>query len=193
VEGLEDARRRVWSVEARDPEETVVHDNLSDMREVLSDLQYQKGAWILHMLRWEIGTDDFWAGLREYYRRYRDATASTADLVQVMEEVSGEELDWLFDQWLHRTPSPSLEGSWSYDPGSGQVEIQLEQTQPGAAYRLDLEVGVREAGQETLRVDVIRMTEKRQAFQLPVTEEPGDVVLDPNTWALVRARFQRGS
>ena len=192
VEGLEDARRRVWSGEARDPEETVVHDNLSDMREVLSDLQYQKGAWILHMLRWEIGTDNFWAGLREYYRRYRDATASTADLVRVMEEVSGEELDWLFDQWLHRTPSPSMEGSWSYDPGSGQVEIQLEQTQPGAPYRLDLEVGVQEAGQETLRVDVIRMTEKRQTFRLPVTEEPGEVVLDPNTWALVQARFQRG-
>jgi aminopeptidase N len=171
----------------------VVHDNLSDMAEVLSDLQYQKGAWILHMLRWEIGTDSFWAGLREYYRRYRDATASTTDLVRVMEEISGNELDWLFDQWLHRTPSPSLEGSWSYDPGSGEVEIQLEQTQPGAPYRLDLEVGVREAGQETLRVDVIRMTEKRQTFRLPVAEEPGDVVLDPNTWALVQARFRRGS
>jgi aminopeptidase N len=193
VAGLEEARVRVWSGEAQDPEETVVHDNLSDMREVLSDLQYQKGAWILHMLRWEIGTEDFWAGIREYYRRYRDATASTEDLVRVMEEVSGEELDWFFDQWLHRTPSPSLEGSWRYDPTSGSVVIELSQTQMGAAYRLDLEVGIIEPGAEATGVEVIRMTEKRQTFRLPVVGEPGDVVLDPNTWALFRVSFAKGS
>jgi aminopeptidase N len=193
VAGLEDARERVWAGERRDPEETVVHDNLADMADVLSDLQYQKGAWILHMLRWEIGTENFWTGLREYYRRYRDATASTADLIRVMEELSGEELDWFFDQWLHRTPSPSLEGTWSYQPAAGTIEILLDQTQPGAPYRLDLEVGIRGDGQDTLRIEVIRMTERRQTLRFSVAEEPADVVLDPNTWALVDARFLRGS
>lgn len=193
VAGLEQARERVWSGEARDPEETVVHDNLSDMGDVLSDLQYQKGAWILHMLRWEIGTEDFSAGLREYYRRYRDATASTTDLVRVMEEISGQDLDWFFDQWLHRTPSPSVEGSWRYDETSGQLEIDLAQTQPGAAYRLDLEVGLAEPGVDSPRVEVIRMTEKRQTFRLAVTGEPRTVVLDPNTWALVRVTFRKGT
>jgi len=192
VDGLKEARERVWAGEQRDPTETVVHDNLSDMREVLSDLQYQKGAWILHMLRWEIGTGDFWAGLQEYYRRYRDATASTADLVRVLEETSGEELDWFFDQWLHRTPSPSLEGSWRYDPGSGSVVIELAQTQPGAAYRLDLEAGITESGTGGTRIELLRMTEKRQTFRLPAAGEPGDVVLDPGTWALIRASFGRG-
>jgi aminopeptidase N len=191
VAGLKEARDRVWTGEERDPRETVVHDNLSDMREVLSDLQYQKGAWILHMLRWEIGTEDFWAGIREYYRRYRDATASTADLVRVMEEISGQELDWFFDQWLHRTPSPALEGSWRYDAASGQVEIQLSQIQPGAPYLLDLEVGLTESVAEAPGVEVIRMTEKRQTFRLPAAGEPEDVALDPNTWALVRLSFGR--
>jgi aminopeptidase N len=162
-------------------------------REVLSDLQYQKGAWIRQTLRWEMGTDNFWAGLREYYRRYRNATASTADLVQVMEGTSGEDLDWFFDQWLRRTPSPSVEGSWSYQPASGTVEARLEQTQPGTPYLLDLEVGIRGDGQGTLRFEVMRMTEKRQTFRLSVAKEPGAVVLDPNTWALVQARFERGS
>jgi aminopeptidase N len=204
VAGLERSRESVWSGEERDPEETVVHDNLSDMREVLSGLQYQKGAWILHMLRWEIGTENFWAGIREYYRRYRDSTATTADLVRVMEEISGEELSWFFDQWLHRTPSPALEGSWRYDSASGRIEIELVQTQPGAPYRLELEIGITEAdaegsrlaegsrGGDGPRIEVIRMTEKRQSFRLAVEGEPRSVVLDPNTWALVRASFQRG-
>ncbi|MGW8268677.1 MAG: M1 family metallopeptidase, partial [Longimicrobiales bacterium] len=193
VAGLKAARERVWSGEERNPRETVVHDNLTNMENVLSDLQYQKGAWILHMLRWEIGTDQFSAGLREYYRRYRDSTASTADLVRVMEEISGQELDWFFDQWLHRTPSPTLEGSWRYDAGSGQIEIELAQTQPGAPYRLGLEVGVFEPGMDNARVEVIRMTGTRQAFRLPVAGEPRAVVLDPNTWALVEATFRAGS
>jgi len=193
VAGLKEARERVWSGEERNPRETVAHDNLANMQNVLSDLQYQKGAWILHMLRWEIGTDSFSAGLREYYRRYRDSTASTADLVRVMEEISGQELDWFFDQWLHRTPSPALEGSWRYDAASGEIEIELAQTQPGAPYRLDLEVGVFGADAGGARVEVLRMTERRQAFRFSVADEPLEVVLDPNTWALVSATFGRGS
>ncbi len=191
VAGLERSKERVWSGEEKDPEETVVHDNLSDMGEVLSGLQYQKGAWILHMLRWEIGTENFWTGIREFYRRYRDSTASTADLVRLMEEISGQELSWFFDQWLHRTPSPSLEGSWHYASASGEVEIELEQTQPGAPYRLNLEIGIRETDADVPRIEVIRMTEKRQRVRLAVEGEPRSVALDPNTWMLVRAVFRK--
>jgi aminopeptidase N len=187
VAGLESARERVWQGEIRDPRETVVHDNLSDMREVLSGLQYQKGAWILHMLRWEVGTETFWTGLREYYRRYRDSTASTADFQRLMEEISGRELGWFFDQWLHRTPSPALEGSWRYYPASGEVEIRLTQTQPGPAYRLNLEVGITGPGTRGTGIQVIQMTEMEERFRLPVEWEPQAVTLDPNRWALIRA------
>ena len=143
------------------------------------------------MLRWEIGTEDFWKGIREYFRRYRDSTASTADLVCLMEEISGQELSWFFDQWLNRTPSPSLEGNWFYDPGSGQIEIEFSQTQPGAPYILNLELGISEAGEDASRIEVLRMTEKSQRFQLAVEGAPQSIALDPNTWALIRADFVR--
>jgi aminopeptidase N len=191
VAGLKRAQESVWSGEARDPSETVVHDNLSDMGEVLSGLQYQKGAWILHMLRWEIGTEDFWAGIQEYYRRYRDSTASTADLVRVMEEISGAELNWFFDQWLHRTPSPALEGSWAFDAASGQIEVELKQTQPGDPYRMHLEIGIDEGDGGNSRIEVVEMTGKEETFLLAVGNEPQSVSLDPNTWALIRATFTK--
>ena len=189
VDGLHRSRESVWSGEARDPTETVVHDNLSDMGEVLSGLQYQKGAWILHMLRWKIGTENFWTGIREYYRRYRDSTATTDDLVRVMEEVSGQELSWFFDQWLHRTPSPALEGSWAFDASSGQVEIDLTQTQPGEPYTLHLEVGISGSEGADARVEVLEMTQKEEQFMVPAGAAPQSVTLDPNTWALIRATF----
>jgi aminopeptidase N len=189
VEGLKSARERVWYGEADDPEETVVHDNLDDMADILSGLQYQKGAWILHMLRWEIGTENFWTGVREFYRLYQNSTASTDDLIRVMEEVSGKELNWFFDQWLHRTPSPVVSGSWRYDAEAGRVEIDLKQTQPGPAYILDLEIGIGEESTAENRIEVIRMTEKVQSFHISVNGAPQSVTLDPGTWALIQGTF----
>ena len=93
----------------------VVHDNLADMRKVLNPLVYQKGGWVLHMLRGTIGTDTFWRGIREYYRRYRDGSATSDDLRRVMEDASKQDLKWFFDQWLRRPISPSFDGSWRYD------------------------------------------------------------------------------
>ena len=70
------------------------------MSGVLNRFVYQKGGWVLHMLRGQIGTEQFWAGIREYYRRYRERNASTDDFRLVMEQASGLELSWFFDQWL---------------------------------------------------------------------------------------------
>ena len=55
---------------------------------------------MLHMLRGRLGTETFWAGIREYYRRHRDGNVSTDDFRRVMEEVSGQDLAGFFQQWL---------------------------------------------------------------------------------------------
>ena len=86
VAGLKASRARVLALQKSLPGVAVLHDNLSDMSQVLNQLIYQKGGWTLHMLRGVIGTDTFWAGIREYYRRYRNASASTADFRRVMEQ-----------------------------------------------------------------------------------------------------------
>ena len=76
VAGLKNSRGRVLALEKQRPELTVAHNNLADMSKVLNQIVYQKGGWVLHMLRGQIGTDKFWAGIRDYYRRYRDGNAS---------------------------------------------------------------------------------------------------------------------
>jgi aminopeptidase N len=58
------------------------------------------------MLRRDVGDDAFWHGLQEYYRRYRDSNATTADLRAVMEQISGRDLQAFFDQWLVRPGHP---------------------------------------------------------------------------------------
>ncbi len=142
------------------------------------------------MLRHLIGTEVFWAGIREYYARYRDSNASTDDLRRVMEEQSGQELEWFFDQWLERSASPVIEGTWSYDAAANRIEVDLSQTQPGDPYRLNLELGITD-GDGNTGVEQIEMAQKRQRFEITVEGEPAAVVLDPNVWALINGSFTR--
>jgi aminopeptidase N len=94
----------------------------------------------------EVGTDAFWAGIRDYYKRYRDGNATTEDLRQVMEKQSGKDLAWFFKQWLRRPGSPVIDGAWHYDAVTKKVVVRLTQKQPGDAYRLLLEVGISREG-----------------------------------------------
>jgi aminopeptidase N len=69
---------------------------------------YIRGALTLHALRYEIGEDAFFPLLREYYARYRDANASTADFIALAEEVSGQDLTDFFDGWLYQEELPDF-------------------------------------------------------------------------------------
>lgn len=185
VAGLERSRTTILAAEKRTPNIAVVHDNLPEIQTGRAPvgIVYQKGGWTLHMLRGQIGTTSFWAGIREYYRRFRDSNATTADFQKVMEEASGKNLDWFFKQWLYRAGSPAVEGTWKYNSQSKKIEVELTQKQPGDAYRLPFEIAV---GSSQHKVE---MTTKQQKFELPAGREPSAVTLDPNTWILMDAKF----
>jgi len=186
VTGLEKSRRGIYTTEKRLPGMAVIQDK--PWKGIPNGIVYQKGGWVLHMLRGQIGTDKFWAGIREYYRRYRDSNASTQEFRKVMEEVSGGDLGWFFQQWLYRAGSPMVEGDWTYDPATKEILVTLTQTQPGDAFRLPLEVAVK--GQQ-VRIEKIEMTGKQQKFEIAADAEPASLVLDPNTWMLMDAKFAK--
>ena len=126
--------------------------------------------------------------IREYYRQYRDANASTDDLRRVMEEASGQDLGWFFQQWLKRAGSPVVEGGWRYDPAAKRIEVDLAQTQAGEPYRLPLEIGITpDSG--AVRFEKMELTGKTQKFQIAADKAPVAVELDPQTWTLMDAKF----
>jgi aminopeptidase N len=192
VAGLKKARTTALAAEKRF-NEPVVHKNISDLRGVIPPLVYQKGAWVLNMLRAQIGTDAFWKGIRLYYARYRNSNASTDDLREVMEEVSGQQLGWFFNQWLNRDYSPALTGTWRYNAAAKSISIDLAQTQADSVYRLPLEIGiVGDTSEAAPRIAKIDMTQLKQHFEIPANVAPTNVVLDPNTWMLMQPpRFSR--
>ena len=187
VEGLQSSRTQILQVERKLPNTPVVHRNLADMSKVLNSLVYQKGAWILHMLRHEVGTGPFWKAIREYYRRYRDQNASTAELRAVLEQVSGKDLGWFFAQWLNRPGVPKIEGSWRYLPARKAIEVTVTQTQAAEPFRVAVDVGVRKAAAERADVERIELTGRTATKLIAVEGEPATVTVDPDTWLLMEA------
>lgn len=192
VAGLRSSRDRVLDLEQKLPDAPVIHHNLSDMGKVLNRLVYEKGGWTLHMLRAQIGSEAFWSGIRDYYRRYRNRNASTDDFRRVMEEASGQELAWFFRQWLNRSGVPRIEGSWRYDARARQVEVTLRQTQSGEPYRLPIEIGIARPGAAAPGLQRVELSRDAGTFRFDAETEPASVVLDPGTWLLMQlGRFVR--
>lgn len=187
VDGLTRSRAQILQLEQKLPDTPVIHRNLSDMTKVLNNLVYQKGGWTLHMLRQQVGTENFWTAIREYYRRYRNSNASTSDLRAIFEQVSGQELEWFFTQWLNRPGVPKVEGSWRYDAANKAVEVTITQSQAAPAYRVRLDVGIVGAAGELPRVETREMTTKQAVFTFPADAAPASVTLDPNTTLLMDA------
>jgi aminopeptidase N len=181
--GLEQSRNQIFAAQKRLPGVAVVQTKA--WNGIPNGIVYQKGGWALHILRGQIGTEKFWAGIREYYRRYRDSNASTADFRRVMEEAAGADLGWLFEQWVYRAGSPVVEGGWHYDAGAKKVFIALEQKQEGEPYRLPMEVAV------GTKLEKIEMTQRTQRFEIAADQEPQSVRLDLNTWILMEAKFAK--
>jgi aminopeptidase N len=191
VAGLKRSAERVFRQYADDPGYRIVHDDLDDMRRVTSGATYQKGSWVLHMLRSQIGDEQFWSGIRSYYGRYMNANATTADFRRAMEEASGLDLAVFFDQWLYSGGNPRLEGWWDYDPAARVVRIELSQTHSvGPTYELPLELGIHFDG-ETLPtvVETVKLNQRIHRFVVPVAAEPSDITLDPGTKTLLQADF----
>ncbi|MEX2272516.1 MAG: M1 family metallopeptidase [Vicinamibacterales bacterium] len=187
VAGLQQSRAQVLELERQFPDTPVIHRNLSDMRRVLNGLVYQKAGWVLHMLRAEVGTEHFWTAIRDYYRRYRDQNASTAELRAVFEQVSGKSLDWFFTQWLNRSGVPKIEGSWRYLPARKAVEVTLMQVQGADPFRVGVEIGIAAKPGDLPRIERMEVTGRTLTKTFNVDADPASVTIDPNTWLLMES------
>jgi aminopeptidase N len=216
LEGVRRSKTTALNYALANPDSTIVHKNLADISRVIANNAqvYQGGAQVLHNIRGVVSTPVFWAGIRSYYARYKDGTATTADFRRAMEEAcqgagdrcpaDGKDLSWLFSQLLNRGGALQVQGTWSYDASGKQVQIALEQAQTTGLYRMPIEIrittsapapagrggaGAPAAPVLTRSMHVVQLTQQRQTFSLPSGVEPSTVELDPDAWAMMQATF----
>ncbi len=153
---------------------------------LFGDTVYQKGAWILHMLRHMVGDNDFFEILRTYTSdpTLRFGAATFDDFIRIAEDVSSTELSWFFDEWLYRIGRPDYDVTWHSQPEGEdyRVTISIEQVQDSEIYRMPLDFVVdTTAGSETFTV---WNDGAYQTTSFLVHAEPLDVRLDPDEWVL---------
>ena len=181
VKGLKDAKKRVFNFYEKNKNASVVHDNLKDMKDVLSyDLQYQKGAWVLHMLRNYVGEDNFRDGIRNYYKKYFNSNTNTEEFKIEMEKVSGIDLDKFFDQWLYKGGIIKLDVEWDYNEKSKNIEFNITQVQnDGYIFEMPLDIEI--LGDNNSNTSTIRLDKKSGKYLVYSENKPKEIKLDPYT------------
>jgi aminopeptidase N len=160
----------------------IIDPEMTDLNKKLNPLNYQKGAWVLHMLRRIVGEKNFFEGIRRYYLLYAGKNALSEDFEKVMESVSGTSLSTFFRQWLYQPGWPDYKVTWHWDEDSGDVEISIRQAQTGGLFDMPVEVVVRAGDQVMDRsFDVSAGT---QVIRLPVETHPSSLEIDPGNWVL---------
>ncbi|MEI9921254.1 MAG: M1 family metallopeptidase [Bacteroidota bacterium] len=171
---MTDTRKQIFKADEKN-NSPIVDTTITDINKVLSIRTYQKAAWVLHMLRHEMGDENFQAGIREYYDTYKGKTALTKDFVAVMERYSKEDLKPFFQQWVFTGGHPRVDGMWYYEKHSIFIHFELTGTGP---YNIPLEVLVNSVPQ------TIVLKPGKQTVQLGSVENPKKVDFDPNGWLL---------
>jgi aminopeptidase N len=189
LRGLASSRERVLAFDRENPDYRIVHDNLADTAKVTTGQTYQKGAWVLHMLRGMLGDEAFWTGIRAYYRAHMNGHATTADFRGAMERASGRDLRQFFDQWLTRGGLIRLQGDWQHDAIAGVVTVRLRQADAARLFTMPIQVAVYAAGNAVPTITTVEVSGPTHEFTVPVATTPDRVVLDPNQLVLLEAQF----
>ncbi|MBX7125235.1 MAG: M1 family peptidase [Cyclobacteriaceae bacterium] len=180
AEELQDDRRQVVAYFRKNPT-PIIQSGETDLTKLLNTNSYQKASWVLHMLRREVGDENFWKGIRAYYRKYQLSNALTDDFRAIMEDVSGQSLEKFFRQWLWQPGHPQLAIQWHYDATKKTVEVDV--LQKDKVFEFPLEIGVFEAPESVPVVQKLLISGQNQHFSFP-SPRPVRVVADPGTWLL---------
>ena len=162
-----------------------VDDTTNVFRIFHARLSYSKGAMLLHMLRWIMGDEDFFAGVKNYISAPELAYgyARTTDLQFYLERESGIDLSEFFEDWLYGQGYPSYHLTWGSNEGILTLTLHQSQSHPSVAFfEMPVPVYLGGEGQDT----VVRLEHifDGQEFEVDVPFAVDSVALDPDYWLI---------
>ncbi|HEV8233396.1 MAG TPA: M1 family aminopeptidase [Gemmatimonadaceae bacterium] len=172
------------------PKRPVIDSIETDLFALLNRNSYEKGGFVLHMLRGQVGERAFFDALHGYYAKHRHATAVTDDLRAEMERASRQSLGWFFDQWLRRPGYPEVTATWSYDAGAHEVVIRVTQSGRFGAFQFPVTVAAIDSAGVAHRAtgQMAATTGATQQLRIPLAAAPASVALDPDVELLAALR-----
>ncbi len=184
-------------------ERPIVDREYGDAGELFDSRAYQKGAWVLHMLRRQLGDDAFWQVMHRYCVDFADHAVETVDLRQTAERVTGRSLEQFFHDWTERPGAPVLDVrfDWSEEPKTATVVIKQVQKSagppaqpatPSGPFHFPLRLEFTVAGQvEPVAItrDIDRL---ETSIVVPLPERPTMLRVDPDNAVLKEVTEHKG-
>jgi len=153
---------------------------------------YIKGSSVLHMLRFLLGDETYHAVVHYYGEKHKYGLVETSDFARAVKDVSGQNLDWFFEQWIYLAGHPKFVVSSDYDSNDGILQVTVKQTQeakgivPVFRTPVDIEITTDE-GARTHRV-LIDSAEQDFYFK---TKKPSMVIFDKGDWIIKTLQFPK--
>jgi aminopeptidase N len=167
-------RAKVITFSGRNPTTPIIDHTQDDLMSLLNPNSYEKGGWVLHMLRAEIGEVAFWATLQLYYKQYQNSNATTEDLRAIAEKQSGKDLKPFFDQWLTVGGMPEFTLTWSRK--GDKIDVCIEQDAANLrSFPLELSFGAEVKSGKVERLEIKKV--KKQNFTFSA-----DQLADEKIW-----------
>lgn len=173
-EKLEESRVKVidFMKESNHP----VVDSTADLMSLLNANSYDKGAWVLHMLRNEVGDESFQQIVRSYYNQYKGGNAETRDFEAVADAISGKTLHPFFNQWLYQPGIPVVKVT-PYLEKEVLLFTVLQLQESRKQFSLEIEV-IDTDGSRTRFVETV--SDRKQVFRHEFRKRIKSIVLDPD-------------
>jgi aminopeptidase N len=188
VEGVDESRffllreQNLYMAEDRDRyRRPLVYDRWEYPMEVYDRHAYQKGGIVLGMLRDVLGDEDFFRTLRYYLHKHEWQSVETADFRMSIEEVTGRNIDWFFEEWVTGRGYPEFEVSHHFDSQARALRLtvrQVQNTDDGTPiFRMPVEIQIMgRRGSRSFRVEIEK---QEHEFHFSLDERPLAVVFDP--------------
>ncbi len=176
--------RYMQSLDSNDFDGPLVLRDSLDVEHMFTHTTFNKGAWVIHMLRHVAGETAFHRMLHMYLEEFGNHAVTTAGLQHVAERASGQSLRWFFKEWVYGAGRPRYTMDWRATArGAGSnVIVTIRQTPETPLFRMPLNVLVEQSTGDT--TIVVRDTLRSQQFRFHVSGRPTAVVLDPDHWVL---------
>ena len=161
---------------------TPIHDTeTEDLMKLLNANNYQKGAWVLHMLRMQLGDDAFFRGLRVYYNAHKNANATSEDLRAALEGSSGNNLKQFFASWVYGTGHPQYEvrSDWLV-PNELRITVRQLQSEPPFPNFLPVRITTTKGAQTVL----IKPGGRESVGEFHLDGPPSSIEVDPGNTIL---------
>lgn len=189
--GLYGSAKRITGV--TNDTQPIVYRNFDKPMEQFNHLVYQKGSWVLHMLRSQLGDEVYRRAIKSYLEQHQFDTVVTEDLNSAVEKTSGRSFDPFFDQWVYHGHFPEIEANYAWDQKNRMAKISIKQNQKlsDGVLLFNFPLKVRFNGKFGRSERTVQVKNKDEDFYFALPDAPETVRLDPGFELLAKINFKQ--